>query len=107
MWGDGEIGRVKVRMNPDAWMAMHRDGSDPTVELGRRGLDTLRTQHGMDEEEIRYVATDPFYQQSCREQYYEAKAKRALPGKIVLHFTLPGTRTPRLNPRPDGVAEGA
>jgi hypothetical protein len=101
---DEEVGRVRVRMNADAWAVMHAAGADPATELGRRGLGVLAGDYGCDQGELNFIATDPRYQESCRTEYAAAKRlfdrKARLPRKITLYFDRPGTRKPNMKEKP-------
>lgn len=100
---------MKVPVSPEMWTSMHAPGLDPPGELGRRGVDVLRMRYEMDETEAQFIESDARYQDSCRAEYWAAKrtfdAHRKLPRKIVLEFSRPGSRTRRMNPRPDGEGE--
>jgi hypothetical protein len=87
---------VVVPVNPDMWNGLHGPGMDPVSEVHRRGLDRLRMQYEMDEEEIAAVDADELYGESCRSAYWSAMRgfdrHRKLPRTLVLHYNRPGTR---------------
>jgi cytosine/adenosine deaminase-related metal-dependent hydrolase len=92
--GDG-IGTVRVPMNADLWIGLEKS-PDPGSALRTRALEELR-RHGYREDEVRVVAGDPVFAESCSTQYNRAVARfhgwrRSLPSSLSIEFQLPGTK---------------
>lgn len=95
--GDETVARVVIPMSHEAWVAVEK-GPDL---LAKRALDELAAEYGYREDEIEYVRSDPLFQQSVKEKFWDAKRfvgkHRGPPRNIKIEFHRPGSRDRKQN----------